>query len=46
LLPGPKIVPFGWSVEPLVPLMLNSGVYVVFSCEIHATNCIVPNQVK
>jgi len=45
LLPGPKIVPFGWRVEPLVPLILNRGVYVVFNCEIHATNCAGPAEV-
>lgn len=34
----PKIKPPGCVVVAVVPLMFASGVYVVFSCEIHAAN--------
>lgn len=34
----PKMKPGGCVVVALVPLTLDSGVYVVFNCEIHAAN--------
>lgn len=34
----PKIAPPGCEVVAVVPLMFDNGVYVVFSCEIHAAN--------
>jgi len=35
----PKIIPPGCAVIAVVPVMFSSGVYVVFSWEIHAANC-------